>query len=108
MAEACRNADITQNPGAMLGCVLGAAWKKGRDKLEILASPSVVSFGAWLEQLIAESTGKQGKAIIPIDRRGNVAFSSETDRVFVYLRDSSSPSGAEERSRTNSDQWANR
>jgi glucose-6-phosphate isomerase len=97
MADACRNPDISENPGALLGCVLGMAWRKGRDKLEILASPSVVSFGAWLEQLVAESTGKMSKAIIPIDRRGNVAFSSETDRVFVYLRDGSSPAGAEER-----------
>jgi transaldolase/glucose-6-phosphate isomerase len=97
MADACRTPDVAENPGALLGCVLGMAWKKGRDKLEILASPSVVTFGAWLEQLIAESTGKNSKAIIPIDRRGNVAFSSETDRVFVYLRDGNSPAGAEER-----------
>lgn len=97
MADACRVQDVAENPGALLGCVLGTAWKEGRDKLEILASPSVVSFGAWLEQLVAESTGKRSRAIIPVDRRGNVAFSSETDRVFVYLRDGSFAEGAEER-----------
>jgi transaldolase/glucose-6-phosphate isomerase len=56
-----------ENPGVTLGLALGAAALRGRDKITILASPSLSSFGAWAEQLFAESTGKQGKGLIPID-----------------------------------------
>jgi len=55
------------NPGVMLGLALGLAAKAGRDKATILASPGLADFGAWLEQLLAESTGKHGKGIIPVD-----------------------------------------
>ncbi len=55
------------NPGAALGVALGAASGGGRDKVTIFASPRLASFGAWAEQLIAESTGKNGKALIPVD-----------------------------------------
>jgi transaldolase/glucose-6-phosphate isomerase len=76
----------------MLGIVLGTAATMGRDKVTIVASPAIYDLGAWLEQLLAESTGKQGKGIIPVDRE-NLA-SPETygnDRVFAYLRLESSP-----------------
>jgi transaldolase/glucose-6-phosphate isomerase len=55
------------NPGVDLGIALGLAGREGRDKVTILASPSIADFGAWAEQLIAESTGKNGKGLIPID-----------------------------------------
>ena len=55
------------NPGVALGIVLGAAAARGRDKVTMLTSPTLKSFGAWAEQLFAESTGKQGKGLIPIN-----------------------------------------
>ena len=56
-----------QNPGVRLGAVLGALGRRGRDKVTIVASPGIADLGAWLEQLIAESTGKQGKGLVPVD-----------------------------------------
>ena len=56
-----------ENPAVALGIALGAAAARGRDKITLLASPALASFGAWVEQLFAESTGKQGKGLIPID-----------------------------------------
>ena len=75
-----------ENPGVALGLALGAAAARGRDKVTILASPSLSSFGAWAEQLFAESTGKEGKGIIPID--GEPLGRPEVygdDRCFVDL-----------------------
>ncbi|QYO67469.1 hypothetical protein [Leptolyngbya sp. 7M] len=63
MAELCRNEAPFNNPGALLGLILGLCHKAGRDKLTILASPSVYDLGSWMEQLVAESTGKNGVAI---------------------------------------------
>ncbi|MBV9573395.1 MAG: bifunctional transaldolase/phosoglucose isomerase [Acidobacteriales bacterium] len=87
MVEACRNRKPEQNPGAMLGIVLGAAATTGRDKVTIIASPGIFYLGAWLEQLLAESTGKVGKGIIPVDREpaGPPEVYGD-DRIFVYLR----------------------
>ena len=70
MVSACMpSVPVEENPGAVLGTILGIGAKQfGRDKVTILASPSVVSLGAWLEQLIAESTGKEGLGLIPVDR----------------------------------------
>lgn len=91
LVGACKRGSAVENPAAFLGCVLGAAQKCGRDKLEILASPSVSSIAAWLEQLVAESTGKIGKAIIPVDLRGTLGTpAGRSDRVLVYVRDSAS------------------
>jgi transaldolase / glucose-6-phosphate isomerase len=81
------HAEPAVNPGVALGIVLGTACNAGRDKLTIVASPGLYDLGAWLEQLVAESTGKIGKGIVPVDREplapphlyGN-------DRVFVYIR----------------------
>ncbi|HEY5338331.1 MAG TPA: bifunctional transaldolase/phosoglucose isomerase, partial [Rhizomicrobium sp.] len=76
------------NPGAKLGITLGVlAQKFGRDKVTILTSKSLSSVGTWLEQLIAESTGKLGKGLIPIDREepGDPDVYGK-DRVFVHLR----------------------
>src|SRR5256885_2225232 len=88
MVKACgETVSPDANPGALLGAVLGSAANQGRDKLTIIASPEVSDLGAWLEQLIAESTGKLGKGIIPVDREKLAkpdAYGS--DRVFAYLR----------------------
>ncbi|GJD80159.1 glucose-6-phosphate isomerase [Methylobacterium gregans] len=77
----------SENPGVRLGALLGAAALQGRDKVTLVASPAIASFGGWVEQLIAESTGKQGKGLIPIDGEPvDVPAAYGHDRVFVYLR----------------------
>ena len=98
MVEACGSGvPVEQNPGAVLGIILGTAARHGRDKLTILTSPGISALGGWLEQLIAESTGKQGKGVIPVDREEpgspNVYGS---DRVFAYVRLSSDPDKAQD------------
>jgi len=87
MVEACRNELPEENPGVVLGAVLGVCHALGKDKLTIFSSPEISSLGAWLEQLIAESTGKQSVAIIPIDREPLLeeVEGYSDDRVFVYL-----------------------
>ena len=92
MAQACRQDDAAANPGVALGVVLGEAARAGRDKLTIVASPPVAALGAWLEQLVAESTGKEGKAIIPVDLEAPGAPRVYgDDRVFAYLRFAPNP-----------------
>jgi transaldolase/glucose-6-phosphate isomerase len=88
---------IESNPGAKLGAVLGRAALRGKDKLTLVASPGIRALGAWLEQLIAESTGKQGKGIIPVDGEapGPPSVYGD-DRLFVYLRLSSEPDPAQD------------
>lgn len=68
MVEACRSTDTSDNPGALLGIIMGVCHAQGRDKLTICTTPEIYDLGAWLEQLIAESTGKNGVSIIPVDR----------------------------------------
>jgi glucose-6-phosphate isomerase len=86
MAGATREPDPEANPGVSLGLALGTLAKAGRDKLTILADPAIDSFGAWLEQLIAESTGKHGTGIVPVDREPLGSLESYgDDRVFVRL-----------------------
>ena len=85
MVAACKSPGA--NPGLELGCLLGTAARGGQDKVSILASRGIADLGAWLEQLLAESTGKHGKALIPVDAEpvGRIeAYSG--DRVFAYLR----------------------
>ena len=93
MVHACASVvPADENPGAILGAILGTLQKNGRDKVTIFASPGISDLGAWLEQLLAESTGKKGTGLIPIDREqigppevyGN-------DRIFAYLRLQSAP-----------------
>ena len=92
MVEACRQSSTEENPGALLGIILGVCHKLGRDKLTIFTSPEVYDLGAWLEQLIAESTGKNGIAIIPVDREPSMdADSYYNDRVFVHIGKKGSP-----------------
>src|SRR6266550_198177 len=74
------------NPGARLGAILGECAKAGRDKLTIVADPKISSLGLWIEQLLAESTGKEGKGIIPIagESLGSPSVYGE-DRLFVSI-----------------------
>ncbi|MGI8557893.1 MAG: bifunctional transaldolase/phosoglucose isomerase [Solirubrobacteraceae bacterium] len=88
MAHACAACvPAAENPGLALGAIIGAAARSGRDKLTLITSAGIQDFGAWLEQLLAESTGKQGKGVIPVDREALGAPDSYgEDRLFVYLR----------------------
>jgi transaldolase/glucose-6-phosphate isomerase len=87
MARTC-GPDVppVDNPGVQLGLALGLAHEQGRDKLTILASPSLRAIGGWMEQLIAESTGKNGKGLIPVDLEplGELSAYGD-DRLFVHL-----------------------
>ena len=86
MVAGCRETDPQENPGAVLGVLLGVCHRLGRDKLTIFTSPEVYDLGAWLEQLVAESTGKNGVAIIPVDREPMIdAENYYDDRVFVHI-----------------------
>jgi transaldolase/glucose-6-phosphate isomerase len=93
MVHACDvSALADNNPAVQLGAVLGMLAKRGRDKVTLITSPGIADLGAWLEQLLAESTGKQGKGIIPVDREALGAPEVYgNDRVFAYLRLDSAP-----------------
>lgn len=84
---AAKTSEVDKNAAAMLGLILGTAHNMGRDKLTFFTSPEIFDLGAWLEQLIAESTGKIGKGITPVDREtiGSPAVYGN-DRVFAYVR----------------------
>jgi transaldolase/glucose-6-phosphate isomerase len=93
MVEACApSVPVDENPGVVLGIILGVAAAQGVDKLTIVTSPGLSALGIWLEQLVAESTGKAGKGIIPIDRE---ALGSPdvygSDRIFAYIRLETAP-----------------
>jgi transaldolase/glucose-6-phosphate isomerase len=98
MVKACgASSPADSNPGVLLGTILGAAANQGRDKITIITSPGISDLGAWLEQLIAESTGKIGKGIIPVDReRLAKPAAYGDDRVFAYLRLASKPNKAQD------------
>jgi transaldolase/glucose-6-phosphate isomerase len=84
-----QSSPIEKNPGFALGSVIAEAYFNNRDKVTILTDPIYSAFGSWLEQLIAESSGKSGKGILPIDREPIVpAVNYSKDRVFYYLRNS--------------------
>jgi transaldolase/glucose-6-phosphate isomerase len=98
MVKACGASSAADvNPGVILGAILGVAANHGRDKITFITSPGISDLGAWLEQLIAESTGKIGKGIIPVDREklGKPAMYGN-DRVFAYLRLASKPNKAQD------------
>jgi transaldolase / glucose-6-phosphate isomerase len=93
MQQACLPTVLVKdNPGVVLGVILGVCAKHGKNKVTFIASPGIQSLGEWLEQLLAESTGKNGKGLIPVDKEpladptvyGN-------DRVFIYIRLESAP-----------------
>lgn len=87
MGMICREPEAGSNPGLALGAVLGAAASSGRDKCTIICSPRVATLGIWLEQLLAESTGKAGRGIVPVESEplGDAAGYG-SDRLFVYVR----------------------
>jgi transaldolase/glucose-6-phosphate isomerase len=92
MVDACKASEANDNPGVVLGAILGTLANQGRDKLTIITSPGIADLGAWLEQLLAESTGKEGKGIIPVDREHLGGLETYgNDRVFAYLRLDSAP-----------------
>lgn len=77
----------SENPGVVLGTVMAVSAEAGRDKVTIIASPGIADFGAWLEQLLAESTGKHGKGLIPVDSEPlGPPEAYGADRLFVYTR----------------------
>ena len=98
MAQACAACvPVKENPGAVLGTILGVLGKSGRNKVTLVTSPGISDLGAWLEQLLAESTGKQGIALIPVD--GEELGSPDVygdDRIFVYLRLEKEPDAAQD------------
>jgi transaldolase/glucose-6-phosphate isomerase len=98
MVKACgASSTADTNPGVLLGNILGLAANHGRDKITIITSPGISDLGAWLEQLIAESTGKIGKGIIPVDREKLAKPSVYgSDRIFAYLRLASKPNKAQD------------
>lgn len=88
MADQCRQpTSIEVNPGALLGTAMGVLAKAGRNKVTIVASPPLVMFGLWVEQLLAESTGKDGTGLIPVAQEPLLEPDAYgQDRFFVYLR----------------------
>ena len=96
MLGACREPDPASNPGLSLGLAIGALAKSGRDKLTLLIDDGISSFGAWAEQLIAESTGKHGVGIVPVDLEPLGAVDSYgTDRAFVRISLASAEDGGD-------------
>src|SRR5882762_77133 len=93
MAHSCADSvPPDENPGVWLGAVLGQLALGGRNKLTLIASPKVATLGYWVEQLIAESTGKEGKGIVPVE--GEPVGKPDVygkDRLFVYVRMDSEP-----------------
>ena len=88
MEHSCADSvPVESNPGVWLGGVMGRLALQGRNKVTLITSPKVATFGYWVEQLIAESTGKEGKGIVPIEGEplGKPAVYGD-DRLFVYIR----------------------
>lgn len=97
MMKACSPAIASQqNPGTYLGALMGAMALKGRDKVCIFTSPSIASFGNWVEQLVAESTGKDGKGIVPVVGASvGMPHDYASDRLFIYIKVQNDPGNAE-------------
>lgn len=88
MAQACRSQlSSGANPGADLGASMASLAQAGRNKITLIASPQITTFGLWAEQLLAESTGKEGTGLIPVANEPMVSPTAYgTDRLFIYLR----------------------
>ncbi len=99
MVEACAPAGgADPNPGLLLGATLGELGNRGRDKVTVIASPGIADLGAWLEQLLAESTGKEGRGLIPVDgERPGAGDVYGDDRLFAYVRLADEPDGEQDR-----------
>jgi transaldolase/glucose-6-phosphate isomerase len=98
MVNACASCvPPKENPGVLLGVILGVAGKSGRDKVTLIASPGIAPLGAWLEQLLAESSGKEGRGLIPVDAEPlGSPGSYGNDRLFAYLRLDGTPDEAQD------------
>lgn len=95
MVQACRKKE--DNPGLWLGAVLAEAALHGRDKLTLFPSPGLALLGDWIEQLVAESTGKNGQGILPVAGEPmQEAKEYGSDRIFVFIQDLKSKNGGEE------------
>jgi transaldolase/glucose-6-phosphate isomerase len=93
----CQSTGPGTNSGLWLGCALGELALAGRDKLTLIVDDPIASFGLWAEQLVAESTGKEGKGILPVaDEPLGVPEAYGDDRVFVHLRNADEPDKAHE------------
>ena len=87
IVEESKNKNLQKNNCALLGAAIGTLANEGADKLTFIISPQLKYLGAWLEQLIAESTGKNGKGILPVDLEPLVPSEEYSqDRVFVYIK----------------------
>ncbi len=88
MARVCHiQSPLEHNPGADLGATMAALAQAGRNKITLITSPQITAFGLWAEQLLAESTGKEGIGLIPVANEPIVSPTAYgTDRLFVYLR----------------------
>ncbi|MCK5583090.1 MAG: hypothetical protein KAI33_04835, partial [Elusimicrobiales bacterium] len=87
MANLCKTPEIKQNPGAMLGAMIAGAWDLGRDKLTVITPAKISSFTLWIEQLVAESLGKEGKGVVPICQEEIAKPEKyQADRFFVHIR----------------------
>ena len=87
MINECKHKEVLDNSGAKLGGVIGSLAKEGVDKLTLIISPQLKYLGGWLEQLIAESTGKDGKGILPVDLEPSIEVTEYgKDRVFVHIK----------------------
>ena len=96
MAAQCRNENVAENPGALLGALIGEAALAGRDKLTLLLPHGLESLGDWVEQLLAESTGKQGKGVLPVvGEPPGPAGTYGADRLFVAVGEFSDLAGFE-------------
>jgi transaldolase/glucose-6-phosphate isomerase len=98
MTRACAaRGPAEENPGVALGALMGVLATRGRDKVTLIASPGIRDLGAWLEPLRAESTGKAGRGLIPVDREPpGPPEVYGADRLFVYLRLDSAPAAAQD------------
>ena len=87
MQQDCQIAEAGANPGARLGAIMGSLAQHGRDKLTLITSPALASFGLWVEQMLAESLGKSGRGIVPVAGEPTLSLEQySTDRLIVYLR----------------------
>ncbi len=79
--------DVSDHPGLWLGAIMGTLGLQGRDKVTIITSPSIAAFGNWVEQLIAESTGKEGRGLLPVVGASvGKPHDFSSDRLFIYLK----------------------
>ena len=86
MRDQCLSTDSAANPGLQLGALLGSAALEGRDKVTVIAPPPIAGFGLWVEQMIAESLGKEGRGIVPVAGEPLLAPDCYgNDRLFVLL-----------------------